>query len=74
MVPHGDVPPGLVRPVLRRVLAAAAQLQQVVPDAVLVGGSAAALWANHRESLYDDHVVADLSVRFDMVPRRDRDH
>jgi len=67
VIPHGEVPPGLVRPVLRRVLAAAARLQQVVPDAVLLGGSAAALWANHRESLDDDHVVADLSERFDTV-------
>jgi hypothetical protein len=67
MIPHGEGPPGLARPALRRVLAAAARLQQVVPDAVLVGGSAAALWANHRESLDDDHVVADLSERVDTV-------
>ena len=64
---HGDVAPGLERPVLQRVLASAARLQEIVPDAVLVGGSAAALWANHRESSDHDHVVADLDQRFDAV-------
>jgi hypothetical protein len=45
----------------------AAQLQQLVPGAVLVGGSAAALHAHHRESLDNDHVVTDLSERFDTI-------
>ncbi len=49
------------------VLAAAARLQQLVPDAVLVGGTAAALRAGHRVSLDDDHVVTDLAARFDAV-------
>jgi hypothetical protein len=62
-----DIPPGLERPVLRRVLESAAKLQQIVPDAVLVGGSAAALWANHRESFDHDHVVANLAERFDTI-------
>ncbi len=57
--------PGLARPELVRVLESAARLQEVVPDAVLVGGSAAALWANHRFSY--DHVLQDLSDRFDAV-------
>jgi len=52
---------------LVRVLESAARLQEVVPDAVLVGGSAAALWANHRSSYYHDHVLQDLSARFDAV-------
>lgn len=59
--------PGLARPDLLRVLESAARLQQVVPDAVLVGGSAAALWANHRASFDHDHVLADLAMRFDAV-------
>lgn len=46
---------------------AAARLQQLVPDAVLVGGTAAAHHARHRISLDDDHVVADLVSRFDDV-------
>jgi hypothetical protein len=50
-----------------RVLFAAAYLQQVLPDAVLVGGSASALHAGHRDSLDADHVVADLMKRFDAV-------
>jgi hypothetical protein len=59
--------PGLGRPELLRVLQSAAKLQDVVPDAVLVGGSAAALWANHRSSYDHDHVVKDLAERFDTV-------
>lgn len=54
-------------PELRTVLESAARLQELVPDAVLVGGSAAALYAGHRDSYDHDHVTADLSERFDMV-------
>lgn len=49
------------------VLAAAARLQQLVPETVLVGGSAAALHARHRVSFDDDHVLEDLRSRFDDV-------
>jgi hypothetical protein len=49
------------------VLESAARLQEVVPDAVLVGGSAAALWADHRTSFDHDHVLEDLTTRFDAV-------
>jgi hypothetical protein len=42
-------------------------LQALVPGAVLVGGSAAALYAHHRESHDHDHVVADLAERFDSI-------
>jgi hypothetical protein len=49
------------------VLAAAARLQALIPDAVLVGGTAAALHAGHRTSLDDDHVVSELEGRFDAV-------
>jgi hypothetical protein len=59
--------PGLSRAALVRVLESAARLQAAVPDAVLVGGSAAALWANHRTSFDHDHVLADLRDRFDTV-------
>lgn len=50
-----------------RVIAAAARLQSLVPDAVLVGGTASALYARHRVSFDDDHVLADLAHRFDDV-------
>ena len=59
--------PGLARSELVRVLESAARLQEVVPDAVLVGGSAAALWASHRTSFDHDHVLQDLRDRFDAV-------
>lgn len=49
------------------MLAAAARLQELVPEAALVGGSAAALHAHHRVSFDDDHVVEDLRSRFDEV-------
>jgi len=52
---------------LIRVLESAARLQQLVPDAVLVGGSAAAWHAGHRISFDHDHVLVDLKQRFDAV-------
>ena len=67
MAGGGSDTPGLARPELVRVLESAARLQEVVPDAVLVGGSAAAPWANHRSSYDHDHVLQDLSARFDAV-------
>lgn len=53
--------------ILRRLLRSAALLQQRVPDAVLVGGAAAAMHAGHRVSLAHDHVLADLSDRYDDI-------
>ena len=67
MAGPGSDAPGLARSELVRVLESAARLQEIVPDAVLVVGSAAALWANHRSSFDHDHVLADLSTRFDAV-------
>ena len=49
------------------VLSAAARLQRIVPQAVLVGGTAAALHASHRLSRDADHVLADLRGRFEAV-------
>ena len=50
-----------------RLLAAERQLQHLVPDAVLVGGAAAALHADHRIRLDGDHILDDLRSRFDDV-------
>ena len=52
---------------MKKVLEQAARLQKLVPDAVLVGGSAAFLYAGHRYSIDHDHIVADLEERFDLV-------
>ncbi len=49
------------------LLESAAHLQRLVPGAVMVGGAAAILYADHRESSDHDHVVADLTDRFEMV-------
>ncbi|GAB3857990.1 hypothetical protein GCM10028801_17260 [Nocardioides maradonensis] len=57
----------MARSPLDDVLASAARLQTLVPDAVLVGGSAAAYHAHHRLSFDHDHVLADLRDRFDVV-------
>jgi len=54
-------------PSLQAVYEAAARLQELIPDAVLVGGTAAAYHAGHRVSFDDDHVVADLTSRYDEV-------
>jgi hypothetical protein len=61
------MPEDTLSPEWERVLSAAAHLQQIFPDAVLVGGSAAALYAGHRLSTDADHVLKDLKERFDAV-------
>jgi hypothetical protein len=50
-----------------QLLAAAARLQKILPGATLVGGTAAAIAADHRRSIDADHVVAGLVPRFDQV-------
>ncbi len=49
------------------VIAAGVRLQELLPDAVLVGGTASAAHASHRVSFDDDHVLIDLRERFDDV-------
>ncbi len=55
------------RVTIKDVLASAARLQEIVPDAVLVGGAAAAFHAHHRESFDHDHVLKDLTERYAVV-------
>lgn len=50
-----------------RLLKAAARLQGILPEATLVGGTAAAIDAGHRRSLDADHVISGLIERFDDV-------
>jgi hypothetical protein len=50
-----------------RLLSAERHLQRLVPDTVLVGGTAAALHAGHRVSMDGDHVLADLRGRLDGI-------
>lgn len=54
-------------PEWERLLSAAAHLQRIIPDAVLVGGTASVLYAGHRLSADADHVLNDLRNRFDAV-------
>jgi len=54
-------------PEWERLLTSAARLQRILPDAILVGGTAAALYADHRISRDTDHVLMDLRERFDEV-------
>ena len=64
---NGRVPPFEDLPAWEKLLAAERHLQQLVPGTVLVGGTAAALHAGHRQSLDGDHVLEDLRGRFDGV-------
>lgn len=52
---------------LQDVWRSAAHLQELVPDAVLVGGAAAAFHARHRQSFDHDHVLTDLAERYVQV-------
>jgi len=63
-ITYGGIMPA---PEWDEILSAAARLQRMLPDAVLVGGTAAALHAGHRFSRAADHVLSDLKSRFDAV-------
>ncbi len=63
---HGP-PSSLPDPAFAEVLESAAQLQRLIPDAVLVGGSAAAFYVHHRLSFDHDHVLSRLQEQFDAV-------
>ena len=56
-----------VPPDWEQVLSSAARLQRILPEAVLVGGTAAALHAGHRASRDADHVLTDLRSHFDDI-------
>jgi hypothetical protein len=53
--------------VWEELLSSASRLQRIIPEAVLVGGTASAMHAHHRVSFYADHVVSDLRKRFNSV-------
>lgn len=54
-------------PEWEQLLSAAAHLQEILPGATLVGGTAVAIFAQHRLSRDADHVLPDLRERFDEV-------
>jgi hypothetical protein len=54
-------------PEWEQVLASAAHLQRILPGAILVGGSASAVYTHHCLSTDADHVLTDLRQRFDQV-------
>lgn len=54
-------------PEWEQLLSAAAHLQEILPDATLVGGTAVAIFAQHRLSRDADHVLPDLRDKFDDV-------
>lgn len=57
--------PDSTQPDWEAVLSAASRLQDIIPDAVLVGGSDVS--ARHRLSIDADHVLVDLRERFDEI-------
>ena len=54
-------------PEWEQLLSAAAHLQEILPDATLVGGTAVAIFARRRLSRDADHVLPKLRDRFDEV-------
>src|SRR5689334_8873927 len=52
-------------PEWEQLVSAAAHLQEILPEATLVGGTAVAIFAQHRLSRDADHVLPDLRHRFD---------
>ncbi len=61
------MPKNISPPDWEQVLSAAARLQQVLPEAVLVGGTASALHARHRFSRDADRVLTGLREHFDEI-------
>lgn len=57
-------------PAWNRLLASTVRVQAVVPEAIVVGGTAAAIHAQHRTSYDADHCVAGLAPRFAEVKAR----
>ena len=51
----------------REVLKAGVEAQRLVPGAVCVGGTAAALYAEHRHSHDTDHLLSTLRSEFDAI-------
>ena len=54
-------------PEWEQLLSAAAHLQEILPEATLVGGTAVAIFAQHRLSRDADHVLPDLRNTFEEV-------
>lgn len=54
-------------PEWEQLLSAAAHLQEILPEATLVGGTAVAIFAQHRLSRDADHVLPNLRHMFDDV-------
>jgi len=59
--------PKATLPDWEQVLSSAARLQRILPEAILVGGTAAAFYAEHRLSTDANHILPDLQQRFDQV-------
>ena len=64
---YGGYMPDKPIPEWEQLLSSAAHLQEIIPGAVLVGGTAAATYAHHRISVYHDLVLTDLRDRFDAI-------
>jgi len=59
--------PNMPLPEWDALLSSVAHLRAILPEAVLVGGTAAAIYAHHRVSVDHDHTLGDLRSRFDEV-------
>ena len=50
-----------------KLLEAAAEIQGLMPGAVLIGGSAAAIHLKHRYSFDADHIMTDLKEKYEEI-------
>ncbi len=66
-MPKNTLPTAKPLPDWELVLSSATRLQRIFPDAVLVGGTASAIHAEHRFSRDADPILTDLRGRFDDV-------
>lgn len=49
------------------VLSSCARLQEALPQAIVVGGTSAVIYAQHRISFDHDHVITDLKNHYDEI-------
>ena len=63
----GNIMSNTSLPEWESLLSSVAHLRRILPDAVLVGGTAAAIYAHHRVSIDHDHTLDDLRERFDDI-------
>jgi hypothetical protein len=52
---------------MEKIFESASKFQKLIPNAILVGGSATSFYANHRKSYDHDHILIDFEKRYDEI-------